>query len=404
MKMTQKIFYPTAVIAVLLFLLQGQSSAASFDCGAVVEGTRLGTDLTADKPQSKCWHHAGKWWAVLNPGTELRLFEFNGMAWTQHLTLAEVNSTRCDCLPVGDSVYILACTSNSTRVFKLVFSDGQYGFAPGWDSPIDLPLQLSRETATIARDSTGVLWVATTEASKVNVYHSGSDERTWAGPFTVQDGIDSDDICLVTQLAAGSIGLLWSDQIRGEFGFATHNDREPVTAWNRETVASGRSMADDHLNVALASDGTLYAAVKTEFDTNGKVQLGLFCRAPGGFWSEIAPITILSSTDTGTRPIVLLNEQAGEIYVFFTNWADKPYTISVKSTRTDTLEFPRESIRLLRSTVDLNNVSSTKQTVNRDTGLVFLASPSNERSIDYCYVRDFSVLMGDSGIRVWDGR
>ena len=65
----------------------------------------------------------------------------------------------------------------------------------------------------------------------------------------------------------------------------------------------GLGMADDHLNVAVASDGTLYAAVKTSYDTAGYPKIALLVRRPNGTWDPLYEVD-----QSGTRGIVLLNE------------------------------------------------------------------------------------------------
>ncbi len=370
--------------------------------GSVYEGLRIGSDLTADKPQSKCWYYGGKWWAVLSPGQTLILFSFDGKEWRQEFVLQSEFTAYADCFVDGSDVYILAYASRLTKIFKLHDAGGNYEIAPGWEEPVALELNGSSESATLVRDSAGVLWVAAEELTNINLYHSTLTERDWEGPVTVREGVDGDDIAVLTKLTGNRIAVIWSDQARGEFGMAIHEDGAPVDAWTLETAASGGPVSDDHINVALASDGTLYMAVKTEFDTNDMIQLGVLRRTPDGEWSEIIPITVLSATNTGTRPIVLLNEQAQEIYVFFTNWADSPRTISAKSSPLSNIEFPLESIRIMESKYDLNNVTSTKQNVDRQTGLMIMAAPANSRTIDYAFIRDFAALGGKASSGDWE--
>src|SRR5690606_7240983 len=75
----------------------------------------------------------------------------------------------------------------------------------------------------------------------------------------------------------------------------------------------GAGMADDHLNVAIASDGTLYVAVKTSYDTSGLTKIGLLVRRPSGTWDNLYHVDY-----AGTRPIVLLNEMTGRLIVAYT--------------------------------------------------------------------------------------
>jgi hypothetical protein len=75
----------------------------------------------------------------------------------------------------------------------------------------------------------------------------------------------------------------------------------------------GGGIADDHLNFAVASDGTLYVAVKTSYDTSGYTKIGLLVRRPSGQWDDLYHVD-----DVGTRPIVLLDESINRLMVVYT--------------------------------------------------------------------------------------
>ena len=60
-------------------------------------------------------------------------------------------------------------------------------------------------------------------------------------------------------------------------------------------------MSDDHLNVAVAADGTLYAAVKTGYDSSSQPKIAFLVRRPNGSWDDLYEVD-----SSGTRPIVLL--------------------------------------------------------------------------------------------------
>ena len=83
---------------------------------------------------------------------------------------------------------------------------------------------------------------------------------------------------------------------------------------SQSALSVGAGMADDHVNVAVASDGTLYAAVKTSYDSSGTVTIGLLVRRPDGTWDDLYDVA-----DGGeTRPIVQLNETTGTVLVAYT--------------------------------------------------------------------------------------
>ncbi len=374
---------------------------AQIERGTVATHNRLSDTATADKPQSKTWYHDGSWWAVVTDGENLSLFQHGSGSWEKRLIVGEANVGRCDCFPAGDDLYALAFNGRRTVLYRLTYSEGQYQKSDGWETPVELALGSSSETATLVRDTTGRLWVSAEEGLSIALYHSLDDERTWTGPITIRDGVSDDDISVMTTLPDSRIGVMWSDQRRMEFGFATHVDGAPPEQWTLESVTADGPIADDHINIAMGSDGTLYAAVKTEYDTNGMTQLGLLRRTPDGVWSDVAPVTILSPTDTGTRPIAVLNEERGEVYVFYTNWADSPRTISVKTTRTDVLQFPLESLRIIEHSRGLNNVTSTRQRVDGQTGVMILATPPSGDFVEYAFIRDFRALSPVSSVSGW---
>lgn len=392
----------TLALAALCSMVYCAPVSAQIERGTVATHSRLSGTVTADKPQSKTWHHDGSWWAVVTDGENLGLFQHGAGSWEKRLVIGDANWGRCDCLPAGDDLYVLVFNGRRTVLYRLTYSDGQYQESDGWETPVELALGSSSETATIVRDTTGRLWVSAEEGFSIALYHSLDDERTWTGPLTIRDGVSDDDISVMTTLPGGRIAVMWSDQRRREFGFATHLDGAPPEEWTLESVTADGPIADDHINIAMASDGTLYAAVKTEYDTDGMTQLGLLRRTPDGVWSDVAPVTILSPTDTGTRPIAVLNEERGEVYVFYTNWADSPRTISVKTTRTDVLQFPAESLRIMEHSRDLNNVTSTRQRVDGQTGAMILAAPPNGDWVEYAFIHDFSALSPVSSVSGWE--
>jgi hypothetical protein len=73
-------------------------------------------------------------------------------------------------------------------------------------------------------------------------------------------------------------------------------------------------MADDHMNVATTSDGTLYAAVKTSYDTAGYPKVALLVRRPAGTWDNLYGVD-----ESGTRGIVSVDEANGVLNVIYTS-------------------------------------------------------------------------------------
>ena len=107
-----------------------------------------------------------------------------------------------------------------------------------------------------------------------------------------------------------------------------HVDGADPATWSADEVPASQSalsvgagMADDHVNVVdeaalyhALRDGTLYAAVKTSYDSSGTVTVGLLVRRPDGTWDDLYDVA-----DGGeTRPIVQLNEATGTVLVAYT--------------------------------------------------------------------------------------
>ncbi|HEX5076793.1 MAG TPA: LamG-like jellyroll fold domain-containing protein, partial [Gemmatimonadaceae bacterium] len=241
----------------------------------------------------------------------------------------------------------------------------------------------SSETATIDVDSTGTMWLASESGTNIVVYHSPSPYTSFTGPVTLATNVNADDIGVVTALPNDTVGVLWSNQTTKRFGFKVHVDGAAPDAWSADEVPASQSaddtlgaafgMADDHLNVAVASDGTLYAAVKTSYDQAGYTKIALLVRrpqvgGPGGTWDDLYEVD-----GEGTRPIVLLNEATSSLKLVYT--ASESFNpIVYRDSALDPISFgPRQTL----TSNALNDVTSTKQ--NWTDRVVVLASGSTNQ-------------------------
>lgn len=249
-----------------------------------VMGTLAGTE---DKPQSKLWRHAGSWWALMHSQVgingEVHIFKLAAdHTWQDTGTLVDLGiSGRGDALSDGEDLYVVSRRNGGgVRVMKYLYEPalGIYKMIAGF------PVLLSAadvESATIAKDSTGKLWVTYTApngsgAPKVWVTHSTSDHKTWAQPFELpapDTTVTADDISAVIALD-GKIGVLWSNQVSDAFRFVTHQDGAAPDQWQAsETPLAGLDIANDHMNMKKAADGRLFAAVKTSAASPSKPYL-----------------------------------------------------------------------------------------------------------------------------------
>jgi hypothetical protein len=330
---------------------------------------------TAEKPQSKVWTHADQWWAVFADSVGTGVWRLDGTGWTKVLNLAS-GAYNADVKPVGDLVHVLLEKGTNSRLVTAQYVAGAPGSYQAWSvqpSLINVPLLSSTETATLDVDSTGRLWVAFDTTTEIRVIHSASPYTSWAAPVVLANNVNTDDIAAITALPNGTIGVLWSNQTTDRFGFRFHDDLAPPDQWSADEVPASQSalsvgggMADDHLNIAVISDGTLYAAVKTSYNTAGFTQIGLLVRRPNGLWDDLYHV----DTD-GTRAIVDVSETQNRLLVSF-RAADDSGPLVYRESPLNSISFgPR--VTLLADT-ELNNPTSVKHTF--DDELVVISSKS----------------------------
>ncbi|GAA4305175.1 T9SS type A sorting domain-containing protein [Nibribacter koreensis] len=281
---------------------------------------------TADKPQSKVWTYAGKFWTVLPTADGTFLWRLDGTTWTKMFLVASGSLARTDCKVVGNVVHVLIYRGdNNSYLYSLEYdaAASNYKFWSQRPGRASFVLGPDGETATLDIDGNGRMWIAYDTPGEVNVRWSDSPYAVWSNPIAIETGIADDDICGVIALPnQNKIAVFWSNQRTDFFGMRTHNNGDDPTSWSEdERPASqsalniGTGFADDHMNMALASDGTLYCAVKTSYDTPGYTKLALLIRRPNGVWDNAYEVTEFE----GTRPIVLLNEATGKIRVVYTS-------------------------------------------------------------------------------------
>ncbi|WP_082780351.1 T9SS type A sorting domain-containing protein [Rufibacter sp. DG15C] len=328
---------------------------------------------TADKPQSKVWQYAGKFWTVLPTADGTFLWRLDGTTWTKMLSVYGGTSSRADCKVVDNVVHVLLYRGSSTSYLvslEYVPTSANYKLWSARTTRTSLTLGPDAETATLDRDGTGRLWIAYDTPGAVNVLWSDSPYTTFSAPIVIQTGIVNDDICSIIALPTqGKIGVLWSNQSADFFGFKTHNDGDDPNTWSvdekpasQSALKVGTGFADDHLNMKIASDGTLYCAVKTSYESPGYTKLALLVRRPTGIWDNAYEVTEFE----GTRPMLILNEAANKMQVIFTsheNGGDILYRESAISN----ISFS-PTIPLLRGLY--NYTSSTKDSYTGETVII----------------------------------
>jgi hypothetical protein len=344
--------------------------------------------VTASKAESKLWHNDGIWWATLyNPaaggGYRIHALDPLSQTWLDTGVLVDARKTsRQDALWTGEKLYLTsrAGSGKDNRLYRFSYdpAGSTYTLDPGF--PVTIPSAFT-EALTIARDSTGRLWVSYTSGGKVFVNCTIGSDAQWGKPVQIPgraSAVGADDVSAVVALPGERIGVFWSNQSRDAFYFAVHPDGAAVTkSWTLETADSGGDVADDHFNVKRASDGRIFVAVKTSKAGSTSTLIGLLVRSASGTWSSLHRVARVSVDPT--RPSCLLDEEAGRVYVFYSLGKSAVY---YKTSSMNEISFPggKGTAFMEKSGVSINNPTTTKQSVNASTGLVVVGSTPDTRS------------------------
>jgi hypothetical protein len=385
----------------------GSVAAATGDVGYVGPATTGdGSAATGEKPESKLWWNDGSWWSVLfdTASQTHHIFRLNRVTqqWVDTGTMVDNRpKTRSDTLWDGGRLYVAshvrasssawAASGNPTRLYR-------FGYDPTtgtYTRDVGFPVQInnySSEALTLDKDTTGALWATWAQGSKIYVNSTAGSDAVWGTPFVLPvagaTGLDADDISAVVAFG-NQVGVMWSNQPASAVYFAAHPDGAEPASWEASrTAVQGPKSADDHINLkSLQADpsGRVFAAVKTSLDDAGAgssaPQILVLARDPGsGDWAS-APFGRIS--DCHTRPIVALDSEHQMLYVFATApdsgcpYSGAAGTIFMKSSPMASLSFGLgRGTPFIKDAVsaNLNNATTTKQSVTSATGLVVLAS------------------------------
>src|SRR5215212_3347982 len=354
---------------------------------------------TGEKPQSKLWFNDGTWWGSLfNRSTEeYHIYRYDRAThiWSDTGTLIdERNSSKADTLWDGSHLYVAtagptSAASHSGRILRYSYDPAtkKYSLDPGF--PVTVTSG-GMEAIVLDKDTTGKLWVTYTQNNQVYVNHSLGDDQSWGTPFVLPVNgttVGADDIAGIaafdTQTAAPQIGVMWSNQVDDAMYFATHKDGDPDNVWQQSrTAIQGPKTADDHISIrsVQADDvsGRVFVAVKTSLgdlqnaDTNVPLIM-LLVRDQAGNWTNYRVGRVI---DHHTRPIVMIDQEHRNLYVFATH-DENCGAIYYKKTPLSNISFSDGfGTPFIQSSTDtcINNATSTKQNVNSATGLPVLAS------------------------------
>lgn len=332
---------------------------------------------TKDIQQAKVWNHAGKWWTVLPTFAGTQLLRLDGTAWTPTLTiLPSSTNAKTDCRVIGNLAHVLLFRGDNLDSYILSLeydaASGNYQYWSGRPSLASLRFGAGTETAALELDETGRMWIASDDSTNINVRWSDPPYATWSAPIQLASGVHRLDISAISALP-GKVGVIWSNQNTDRFGFRTHANGTDPTVWTADEIPASQSardikdgMADEHLSMVVSSNGTLYCAIKTGWNTDGLANIGLLVRHPNGTWDDLYTVDAI----TGNRPIVLLNETVGKVKVVYTS-EDSGGDIVYRESSTASIAFG-PTLSLIANGHLLSYAASTHQ--RYDSTVVVLAT------------------------------
>ena len=404
----------------LLGISTGATAATNYGYPSI-SYTGVSNPPTSDKPQSKLWWHGGSWWADMwTSGTGWQIYRLD-VASKTWVSTGLTNDTRANTLAdtlwdgthlyiashvvtvSGDTTPRASVSGQPAKLYRYSYSGGSFTLDSGFPTTI---MNNSSESMTIDQDSTGAIWATWTQVSgsstsgftnTVYVNSSAPGGTSWNSPFVIpvtSPNPAPDDISAVVAYGGNKIGVMWSDQRTGAVRWATRTDGTSTTAtssWRVQDAVKGNNLADDHLNVkTLQSDssGRVFAAIKTglnEGSTNqslAQLVLLVFKPATGAFSQS----TIATVGDCVSRPQIVLDTQNNTVHAFHTApgtdvsgcaFSGIPGAIYEKTASMDNPVFPSgRGTPIIQdgSSANMNDVTTSKQSVNSTTGLVVLAS------------------------------
>jgi hypothetical protein len=346
---------------------------------------------TAKDPQSKLWFNDGIWWGSLyNASTgsyHIYRLAWSTQTWSDSgVVVDERDTSRSDVLWDGSKLYVVSAGTNENnashgpRLMRYSYASGTKTYTLDSGFPVTLSNSGS-QAVTIAKDTTGKLWIAYTKNFRTYVAYSTTDDRTWATPFLLPvpgntsagaNGLEEAGIVAYE----GKIGVMFSNQNDWAFYLANHTDGDSASAWSQTTVYQANEGADNHLHIkALTGDpaGRLFALGKTSLNEPTDPLYNLFVLGAGGTWSRHPVATV---ADNWTRAQLVIDPEQRDLYVFGASPCCNGGTIYYKKRSLDDLAFGSgKGTALIESPTDtnINDPTSTKQNVSSSTGLLVVA-------------------------------
>ena len=353
---------------------------------------------TGDKSQSKLWFHDRRWWALMYNGdagaTQIYRRDPKRQVWvTTGVVVDTRDDARGDALGDGDKLYVATSTfynsswghpptredvrAGSALLLRFSYLPQEKSYRLDRGFPARIRAGAS-ESITLGKDSTGQLWVTYTRLGKVFVNRTAGPDEAWGKPFvlpTAAARVTSDDTSGLVAFGGRQVGVLWSNQNNRTFYFAVHDDTAGDKEWRTEVaygqhVGCSRGCANDHISLKVLPDGRIFAAVKTANRHPDQPFIVVLVRDGSGWASHVAGTV----GELHTRPLVVLDNEKKLLHLF-TVVPEIGGAVYYKTTNVDRIAFePGLGVPFMSGGHQINNPTSTKQTVGSKSGVVVVAT------------------------------
>jgi hypothetical protein len=305
-----------------VYLIQGGGGAPP---GAASPIAVTGAEF--DKPhQSRVFYHAGNWWltAVKKSDNTWKLWKFNGTNWIEQLQVAGNSASRPDCFVdnANNKLYIFVSHSSQSSFLRLSYSAGAWSMDAGYPANVPNFTHSGEYSVSFSRAKNGELWAFRAFNSVVEGIVSINQGQTWSSVITIKSGLNNKALTDCHAFSTGSgdfMGVCYTENSTSNsvVGFLRHQNGAIQSSWTDETSLlppySG-TQSDDHINMAVANDGTVYLITKTDGGGNTIVDNGLYKRSSGGTWQLFA----VNRGGGWTRPALGIDESNSQLYAFGT--------------------------------------------------------------------------------------
>ena len=373
---------------------QDGSPTISLVATAHVDGlfdVALTHEPTVGPGQSKLWFADGAWWATLVAQTtqELHIARLDPVTqtWVDTGTLVDERlHVHADTL--WDGTHLTIVTAGNKPTASQAVRISQFHYDPKlrrFTIDPDLPIALTAagvDDPILARDSSGVLWLAYVDQTKLVLRHTLGDALHWTPaappPIAGADGA----IRAAALTADGSrVTLVWNPVNDATLEVGQHVDGTAPGTWVADsTKVAELANAPGGLSIrTLAATGgsRLFVAFETAPDRGPNANslapgAIVMVREADGSWSNVLLARV---KDHLTDPILVIDEQHATIVVIASIAGSG--TIVYKQSPLDRLSFDSgRGTDLMASATDpnLRNPTTTKQAVDLASGLVVLAA------------------------------